>query len=382
MFNLAGYTDIKKTISEAEGKRNGMRNLLRRVSKSATKHMHKVWKDYKYIEVNIEPNGDDIEVNIKDTYNVYDFSRRSDGFKRFISFLFLVSARTATGSLNNVLYLHDEPDTGLHPSGARHLLSELIQVSKQNYVVFSTHSIFMIDSSRIDRHYIVTKSKEITSLTEASASNFRDEEVLFNALEFSAYQLLQESNILFEGWTDKKLFEVAIKGKTSTAKHLKSATASTGFCHAQGVKDIPKISSLLEMAKRNWIVVSDGDAAAREWQAKYSWQGKWHRYDELAPGSGIVTAEDFYYTKHANSVWAKVCKKHAIQPPAISESQVTNVVACINRLLTASGVMGDVLQQVVREFKYELVETAKPSDIRDVYYEAMTSAISLALGNP
>lgn len=375
MFSLAGHSDIAATLSEAQSKKNGVRNLLRRVSRAATKHMRSVWRDYKGIEINVEPNGEQIEINIKDTYNLYDFSRRSDGFKRFITFLFLVSARTATGSLRNVLYLQDEPDIGLHPSGARHLLSELIRVAKNNYVVFSTHSIFMIDRNRIERHYIVSKDKEVTTLSVADASNFRDEEVLYNALEFSAFQLLQEHNILFEGWKDKRLFEIAISGRTEAAKSMARKASGIGFCHAQGVKDIPKVSSLLEMARRNWIVISDGDKPAIQRQKEYSWDGKWHRYDELHPDSDVVTAEDFFNAKKARSVLSKVCKRHSIDLPRefiIPDSD--RLSSFKSQLMRASTAEEDV-RAIISDFKDELIESGKPADLRDIYFQVMGNAL-------
>lgn len=380
MFLLAGYEDVVEAISVAEKKRNGMRNLLNRVSNAATEHLKAVWSDYHGLEINVEPNGEDIEVNVRDAYNLYDFSRRSDGFKRFISFLFLVSARTKTGVLRNTLYLHDEPDTGLHPSGARHLLSELIKVSKENYVVFSTHSIFMIDRNKIGRHYIVEKDKEVTTVKVADASNFRDEEVLFNALEFSVFQVLEERNILFEGWKDKRMFEVSISGRSANAKGLASHVKGVGFCHAQGVKDVSKVSSLLEMAKRQWIVVSDGDNPAKEFQRKYTWPGRWYRYDELASGEKIDTSEDFVCEKKVMKSLGSVCKRHAVQFPSEFELPETGKLREIERALSRAGYSAELVKAVLGEFKDELISTLKTSDLRDIYYSVMGKAVGLLRG--
>jgi AAA ATPase domain len=139
MFELAGHTDIAKGIEDAKKRANGVRNLLKRVSDQATAHMHQVWKDYQGLRLQLLPNGAHIDATIQDAYNVYNFGRRSDGFKRFITFLLLVSASVKSKTLENTLYLHDEPDVSLHPSGARYLRDELIKISASNYVVFSTH---------------------------------------------------------------------------------------------------------------------------------------------------------------------------------------------------------------------------------------------------
>lgn len=161
MFALADIYDIPKEIAAAKARQNGIRNLLNRVAERATKHMQSVWKDYKTIKIELIQNGGNIDASIKDEHNVYNFSRRSDGFKRFVTFLLMVSAKQRTAELVNTLYLHDEPDNGLHPGGCRQLRDELIKISRNNYVVVSTHSIFMIDREKIERHLIVEKIKKL-----------------------------------------------------------------------------------------------------------------------------------------------------------------------------------------------------------------------------
>ena len=378
MFSLAGFADVSDAIETAKSKNNGIRNLLNRVSDAATKHMRSVWRDYKSIEINIQPNGDNIEVNIKDTYNVYDFSRRSDGFKRFISFLFLVSAKTRNGTLKDVLYLHDEPDTGLHPSGARHLLNELIKVSRNNYVVFSTHSIFMIDRGRIDRHYIVQKGKEVTTLEQATSSNFTDEEVLYNALQFSSFEVLKPTNIIFEGWKDKRLFECAISGNSASSKKLQKLAVNIGLCHAQGVKDVAKVSSVLELANRQWIVVSDGDAPAKEHQKNYSppWKDRWLRYDELATDVHIHTSEDFFDKKRVLKSCETACKRHSVAFSKSMEMPDEGKLQAIQGMLRKEGIPETTAKAIVSDIKDDLIANMKIGDLRDVYFDTMSVAIS------
>jgi predicted ATP-dependent endonuclease of OLD family len=375
MFLLAGVTDIAGELKDAAAKRNGMRNLLHRVAEAATGHMISVWREYKDIGISIEPNGSNIEISIQDKFNLYDFSRRSDGFKRFITFLFLVSAKTKNRALTDVLYLHDEPDSGLHPSGAKHLLKELVEVSKDNYVVFSTHSIFMIDSKRIDRHYLVRKEKEKTVLTTADSSNFRDEEVLFNALNFSAFEVLRQVNLLFEGWKDKRLFETATSGKSVKAKNLAKRVKHIGFCHAQGVKDVPKVSSLLEMARRDWVVISDGDKVAVEQQKKYEWRDRWFRYDEFSEPHKIETSEDFISSERVIVVLSKVCKRIGVQFDRAFELADEGKLKSIRNFLNQHVKEESMVSGILTEVKNELIDGLKADDIRDCYYSAMDSIV-------
>jgi len=157
MFVLADVGDIKASIDEArKGTDNQFQNYLNRVAKKTTNHFRGVWKEYRNIEFSLQLNADQIIPGVKEI-NVHDFARRSDGFKRFVTFLLMISVNVRTDNLRDTLLLIDEPDTSLHPSGARYLRDELIRIAKKNYVVYSTHSIFMIDSGDISRHFIVKK---------------------------------------------------------------------------------------------------------------------------------------------------------------------------------------------------------------------------------
>jgi hypothetical protein len=296
MFELAGYPEISKSIQAAKAKTNGVRNLLNNISKRATAHLREVWKEYKDIEILLEPNGPLIDASIKDTYNRFALAKRSDGFKRFVSFLLHISSNVRTGQLSNTLILIDEPDVGLHPSGARYLKDELVEISKSNYVVYSTHSIFMIDREYVSRHIIVTKKDEITTTQDASGSSVFDEEVIFNALKFSMFEALKETNIVFEGWKDKHLFTTALKRLPTEYKHLKTVFKGVGLAQLYGVKDAGRVATILELAGRRYFIVSDNDKPAREAQKRFvesRGEGVWFCYGDLLDDVIEETGEDF-----------------------------------------------------------------------------------------
>ncbi|MGY3041744.1 AAA15 family ATPase/GTPase [Rhodanobacter sp. TND4EL1] len=233
MFALAGHGDAGSAIRAARDRKNGLHNLLNRVATSTTQHIRSVWKEASELEISLRPDGEFIDASVKDKHNFYEVSRRSDGFKRFISFLIMVSAKAKTSSLKNTLYLHDEPDLGIHPSGIPYLLQELIKISTNNYVVVSTHSIFMVDKERIDRHLMVKKNDEITGIKEVDASNFNDEEVVYNAMGYSIFQNLRRKNIIFEGWRDKHLFRLFSTSQLTGKIESNEITLSgIGLCHA------------------------------------------------------------------------------------------------------------------------------------------------------
>jgi AAA ATPase domain/AAA domain, putative AbiEii toxin, Type IV TA system len=266
MFRLAGIENIPSAISDARSKsRNSLDNFFSNVAAKTTKHFRSVWKEHKGIEFSLRPDGPNLIPGVREK-NVFDFSRRSDGFKRFISFLLLVSANVQSGHLSDTLLLVDEPDISLHPSGARFLRDELIKIGAKNVVVYSTHSIFMVDREQIGRHLIVSKVDEETKTNVAGDSNLMTEEVLFNAIGYSIFETLRQKNIIFEGWKDKQLFVTALKKVPASHAHLREFFGNIGLCHARGVKSIKSITPMIELANRDCVIISDGDAPARERQ--------------------------------------------------------------------------------------------------------------------
>jgi len=171
-------------------------------------------------------------------------------------------------------------------------MEQLIKVAENNYVIYSTHSIFMIDRENINRHYIVEKNNEITTVREANEENYKDEEVIYNALGTSAYEILKEKNIFFEGWTDKSLFETGIKKD----KKIRKFFEKIGRSHAIGVKSIKNITPIIELSNRKIFILSDNDQISKQEQKEFQENkgfGVWKRYDEIFKTREIITSEDF-----------------------------------------------------------------------------------------
>jgi predicted ATP-dependent endonuclease of OLD family len=378
MFNLSGYTDINKAILDAQKHSNvKLRNLLNGVALNTTTHFRKVWPEYSDIEFELIPNGTNIDASIKDAYNRFELAQRSDGFKRFVSFLLLISAKVEKNILSNALLLFDEPDLGLHPSGIRFLRDELIKISKNNYVVYSTHSIFMIDKDNISRHYLVSKSSEVTNLKTANESNFSDEEVLYNALGYSVFENLKEFNIIFEGWKDKSLFNIALTRVPNLHRGLKKLK-DFGLCHAKGVKDVKHVASILELAGRQYIVVSDGDAPAKERQKDFAdnkMQGVWMRYDELIKSHAISTSEDFIKVKTFIKVIDELRSDYSILPKftEVDFSEVSSRLQCIENKLRLVEQNKDSRKKIIDEIKNKLFEQLQQTDIEEYYYDLMSA---------
>lgn len=378
MFVLAGIENIKDSITEArKGSDNQFQNYLNRVAKKTTSHFREVWKeDYKDIEFSLMLNADQIIPGVKEK-NTHDFSRRSDGFKRFITFLLMISVNVKTDKLRNTLLIIDEPDISLHPTGARYLRDELIRISKKNPVIYSTHSIFMIDSGDIDRHYVVKKKNEITSITSAGVSNIADEEVLYNALGHSVFAILKEKNIIFEGWKDKHLFKVFFENSPELRKKIKNV----GICHAKGVKSIKAISPLIELANRKCLIISDCDKPAREYQKLYKQErgyGEWKTYKDIDSSIEALTGEDFLKNDYISKQVKFVLGSNLVFEKSILPEKKDKI-AAIRKWLIDNGMSVEQIDDTLNQIKNLLFEQLTYQHIEDTYSKLAEGIVKQSL---
>jgi len=372
LFNLASITDIKSEIDLAISKSTkAINNLLLRVSKHSSLFFKEKWKEYDEIEFNLSLNGSNIEIGIKEQNN-YDFSQRSDGFKRFVTFLIMISAKVKTNQLNDTIIIIDEPEIGLHPSGQRFLRDELRKISETNTVIFSTHSIFLIDPDNLENHYIVEKTKESTNIKEVGKSNIIDEEVIFNALGYSVFENLKHYNILFEGWRDKYLFHVAISKLPDKFKELKELK-EIGLTHAKGVKDIKHIVPILELANRNCIILSDSDKPARERQAEYIKEyhyANWYRYDQLLDDEIVITGEDFIKAETILTYLNKI--KMKLNLIDLNEPHFDHPKGKIHVITEWLKPIGEEkVKEELEKMKESLFNNLKSNQIEDKYYKLL-----------
>jgi predicted ATP-dependent endonuclease of OLD family len=372
MFELAGIDKIKEKIDEELAKPKGLKNLLSRIAKKCSDHLHSVWKEYNQVSFDLMPNGADIDISIKDIYNNFDLAQRSDGFKKFVTFLLMVSAKVKTNSFENVLILIDEPDVSLHPKGARYLRDELIKISQKNYVVYSTHSIFMIDRKEIQRHIIVSKKKEKTQIETAKEHNIVKEEVICNALGFSYFESLKDKNILFEGWKDEKLFNTAMSKIPTGYPKIKDSFKDVGICNAKGVKGMRSITALLELAGRKVIIVSDCDKIAVDFKKVFIEEhgyGEWLLYSDIDKDLKVTTGEDFIKNKVIIDLTNKLKseKNFSIE---LLESDLTNKskISAIKKWLSDNKIVDEKIKEILEKIKNDIFVNLTVSDIEDYYY--------------
>jgi hypothetical protein len=373
MFELAGYSaaNLGTTIAAAQSQGHyRYQQILEKTAAKATEHIRTVWNDYTTVRLKLESHGTAIAPIVTDDVVPLDMSNRSDGFKRFVSFLLQVSAKVRTNQLSNALILIDEPEIAFHPSGAKSLLNELVRIGDTNTVVFSTHSIFMIDKAQIGRHLVVEKKKEVTTTWRAEKSRIQDEEVLYSAMGFSIFEALKQKNIIFEGWRDKHLFEIAMIALGKTNPALKQELESVGLTFADGVKDVRNVAHFLQLASRPCLIISDADKPGLQHQKAYMTPGAWGQWQTLRdifPGTSVTTGEDLLVrsavVKKANKFRTAISQLSPITEEFFQAGEAT--APGLKRWLDTAGLAPDACDEALAQLKNAIFDGLKRSDLSD-----------------
>ena len=155
------FQDIASDSTERE-------DVREKLGDAVTKHIKRVWKNHD-IKISFDLTSEKINFHVKDLKSKgksKTAEQRSDGFKRFVSFLLTVSAQHKNSQLKKTILLLDEPETHLHPKAQEFFLDELIEISKSNnnLVFFATHSNYFIDKKHLERNFKVVKNEEFTSI--------------------------------------------------------------------------------------------------------------------------------------------------------------------------------------------------------------------------
>ena len=148
-----------------------------------------------------------------------------------------------------------------------------------------------------------------------------DEEVIYKAMGYSFYEMLKKKNVVFEGWSDKRTFQIWLaSNQLSTAE--KSKWKSIGLVHAFGAKDVQRVSGHLEDFDREYLIISDADKPALDWQKRFEGKGSWLTYKDLG-FADKDTIEDFLSEIYVNELIMSVLKKEQLTDGVVIPDGVT-----------------------------------------------------------
>lgn len=258
VFTISKIYNIKAKIESISSNPAKSAELADKLGKSVTKHINTVWKEHKVkIKIWIDNMMLSFLVEDKDYDDPkYEVNQRSDGFKHFISILLNLSVENERGELKNKIILLDEPEVHLHPSGQKYLRDELLNISENNLVFYATHSIYMVDTNRLERHFSIIKNIGITEIHQVESDNPYKEEVLYEALGTSVLAHIMNDVLILEGKLDRDLFDLYSR-KFKQKKEISTARATA--ISADGVENVIKYTKFFNTNLIKGYVLVDSD---------------------------------------------------------------------------------------------------------------------------
>lgn len=174
------------------------------------------WWDQRIHQLDFTADGDDLELRVFDNINPWKipFGERSAGFQWFFSFYLTLLVESEKAHRGAILLL-DDPGLYLHPTAQLKLLKFFQKISPKNQIIYTSHSLFMVDPDHNDNVRTVylkpddPDDKMSRAYTKVSPSSEPegDSETLMPMQAAGAYQLAQtiflgKRTLIVEGITD------------------------------------------------------------------------------------------------------------------------------------------------------------------------------------
>lgn len=266
VFRLAGYNEqdlpnLFKNKSETD-----YENIFNVISNKVTEEIRKAWPPNPDIELRITHKTDHLLINIKEPGYSIEPKYRSEGLQWFLAFL--IGILSQAKELKDYIVLIDEPALYLHPGGQKAVLAQINELSRDNQIIYSTHSPFMVDKRFSERvRFLIKDTKTGYSLTKVekpAKENILRDPLLREALGYTVTDLsyLGEQNILVEGNFDKKIIEILVNQFIKENKVEETIDLNnTGLINCFGASEISKHAKLYKEFRLNCLSIYDSDKA-------------------------------------------------------------------------------------------------------------------------
>ncbi|MCH5236032.1 MAG: AAA family ATPase [Muribaculaceae bacterium] len=273
--NNRNTSPTTEEINKAQKQKEMRTILLQSAESKLTEDFRNWWKqgDYKFRFI---ADGDYLSIRVSDNKRPAEvgLEQRSTGLQWFISF-FLVFLVESKEEHKNAILLLDEAGLTLHPNAQKDLSLFFNELSKENQIINTTHSPFIVDTNHIDRCKVVYVDNY--GYTVAS-SNLRESSDKLNEQSIYAVHAalgLSVSDILFQGCkpiivegVSDQIYLNAMKQLLISIKKF-SPKEEIIFVPSGGVKGISPISSLLGGKKGSLPkVIVDSDKSGKDFIEK------------------------------------------------------------------------------------------------------------------
>ena len=227
-----------------------------------------------------------IQFFIKDGATKYAVSERSLGFRWFFCFLLFTQFRASRREqARGTLFIFDEPASNLHSRAQEQLLESFPKISTgSNFLIYSTHSHYMINPHWLEQTYIVenraisydadefelARNEKHTDIVATRYRRFVGEnpdkstyfQPILDKLDYAPSRMdLPKAAILLEGKSDFYIL--------CYHDFIKIDRVSNCYVPSSGANDLGPLIALYLGWGRPFIIMLDGDEAGSRAKKKY-----------------------------------------------------------------------------------------------------------------
>ena len=253
----------EKTKEELERMADERAIKMSAASQAMTQKFTSWWQQRKH-KFRYQIDGKNFRVWVSDDLDPseIELDQRSAGMQYFFSFylVFLVEAR---GKHTNSILLLDEPGLQFHGTAQQKTVEFLNKISKDNQVLYTTHSPFMIDGDHLENVKIVYEDESNYGVTKVSNDVWpKDKDSLFPLQAGLGYSLAQtmfysKYQLIVEGLTDYVLLKAM--NELLGHKSLTTLNEKIIITPAGGTRNIMPLAVILIGEDVKIISLLDGD---------------------------------------------------------------------------------------------------------------------------
>lgn len=265
IFRLAGLWEIRDTIFSQDDKTS---KILDEASEKLTTVLNDRWnqgKDLKWKLQHTGINGDHIVIKIQDPAIGGRYTRpslRSSGFRTYFLLSMITYARNQNKPDNSYIYLFDEPGTYLHPRAQLDLQRSLETIAEKAQIIYTTHSLFLINKNYPERNKVVSKTIDGTKIDQKPfIKNWKAVRESLGILLSNNF-LIAEKTLLVEGPSDIIYLLNAIK-KLKKDELLDVDLNDFSTVDAGSSENYVAMAKLMLSEGRGVVALLDGDEAGK-----------------------------------------------------------------------------------------------------------------------
>lgn len=276
-------TPLQSYMNIADSDRKG--DILADIEDELNENIIKEWKKIKKSSKSLADDSDKLTLSLineggkfqfkvrdksnNDRRRTFNISERSKGFQWFFNYMIKLKFNpNYTKKIENSIFLLDEPGSYLHSAAQKELLNELQRVSKNNTIIYCTHSQYLLNPEiiQLGSIKIAEKKDAKVSLTDFGKHKSKKDKgalsPIYHALNMNFAHDFLGKIIITEGVTDFFLFKMI-------QEHTAFISIDWKIIPSSGAGQSSTLISLALSYASNFIVFLDNDKAGREAKKKY-----------------------------------------------------------------------------------------------------------------